>query len=51
MMDYLRLFLHMGGYAYYVWPAYLSVLTWLSVQWFLPWRRWRHHLQQSKTHE
>jgi heme exporter protein CcmD len=44
-LDQLLHFLHMGGYGFYVWGAYGSVLVFLLLQWFFPWRRWRRYLQ------
>lgn len=41
-------FLHMGGYGFYVWGSYASVLTFLLLQWFFPWRRWQRYLRQQK---
>jgi len=38
MTDFLN-FLHMGGYAFYVWTAYGSVFALLLLQWLRPWRR------------
>lgn len=49
MTDTLRNFFAMGGYAFYVWSAYGSVLTFLAVQWFLPWRRWRKYLREQNN--
>lgn len=43
-------FLHMGGYATYVWSAYSAVFIFLITQWFLPWRRWRNYLK-TFSHE
>jgi len=40
-------FFHMGGYGWYVWPAYGSVLTFLVAHWFFPWRRWKNYLHQQ----
>lgn len=47
-MNTLQHFFHMGGYALYVWPAYGSVLLYLAIQWFLPWRRWRQYLRRLR---
>jgi heme exporter protein CcmD len=40
-MNSLQHFLNMGGYAFYVWPAYGCAFVLLAVQWFIPWRRWQ----------
>ena len=48
MTETLMKFFNMGGYAFYVWSAYGSVLVFLMVQWFLPWKRWRNYLHQEK---
>lgn len=42
-------FFHMGGYAFYVWSAYISVGAFLFMQWLLPWRRWRKYLRTQNT--
>lgn len=39
-------FLHMGGYAFYVWTAYGSVLSLLFLQWIMPWRRFKRSLHE-----
>ena len=46
-------FLKMGGYAFYVWSAYGSVLIFLLIQWFMPWKRWQNYLrkQTQQVHE
>lgn len=45
-------FFHMGGYAWYVWSAYASVLALLAAQWIIPWRRWQQYLRgQAQSHE
>lgn len=41
-------FFHMGGYGLYVFSAYGSVIALLTVQWFLPWRRWRKYLREQQ---
>jgi heme exporter protein CcmD len=38
-------FLHMGGYAFYVWSAYGCTLAILFLQWLRPWLRWRKYLR------
>ena len=51
-MNTLLDFLHMGGYGFYVWGSYGSVLIFLLSQWFFPWRRWQRYLkQQNSSHE
>lgn len=45
-MNTITNFLHMGGYAFYVWTAYGSVMTFLFLQWFLPWRRWKKYINE-----
>jgi len=47
-MKTLTEFLHMGGYARYVWPAYASVLTVMLLQWLLPWRRWHRYVNTTR---
>jgi heme exporter protein CcmD len=42
-------FLQMGGYGWYVWGAYGTVLSSLAMQWFISWRRWQRH--HNKNHE
>jgi heme exporter protein CcmD len=39
-------FLHMGGYAFYVWTSYGSVMVLLFLQWFAPWRRWQRYINE-----
>lgn len=34
-------FLHMGGYAFYVFSAYGVVCFFLAFTWFSAWRRWQ----------
>ena len=34
-MESLKQFFNMGGYAFYVWSAYGSVLIFLALQWYL----------------
>lgn len=41
-------FINMGGYAFYVWLAYGSVLIILFIQWWLPWRRWKKYLKSKQ---
>lgn len=40
-METIKNFFYMGGYAFYVWSAYGSVLAFLAVQWYLA--RERNH--------
>ena len=47
-MKTLNEFLYMGGYAWYVWPAYASVLTILLLQWLLPWHRWHRYVNTMR---
>lgn len=42
-------FLHMHGYGFYIWSAYGCVLSFLLMQWFLPWRRWQKYLRKRHT--
>lgn len=46
MLNNLIQFFHMGGYAFYVWLSYGSVLTLLAIQWFIPWRRWQKYFRE-----
>lgn len=39
-------FLHMGGYAFYVWTSYGLVIGYLLLQWLLPWRRWKQFINE-----
>jgi heme exporter protein D len=48
MIDAIRQFFYMGGYAWYVWSAYALVFVFLFVQWLLPWRRWKKYLRDQK---
>jgi heme exporter protein D len=42
----------MGGYGKYVFSAYSSVMLFLLIQWFLPWRAWRRYVRaQNKKYE
>ena len=47
MINALQDFFYMNGHGIYVWSAYGSVLIFLVVQWFLPWRKWRQYLQRQ----
>jgi heme exporter protein D len=38
-------FFYMHGYGWYVFISYGCVLTFLLLQWLLPWRTWRQHLR------
>lgn len=49
MIDGLKHFLAMGGYGFYVFSAYLSVLVFLFVQWFIPWRRFRKYSHSTHS--
>lgn len=49
MLDALYDFFYMGGYGTYVFGAYGSVLIYLLIQWFIPWRRWQKFLREHKT--
>jgi heme exporter protein CcmD len=52
MTDTVLKFLHMGGYGFYVWISYGSVVAFLLAQWFMPWRRWQKYIREQKlTHE
>lgn len=48
-MDTLFSFFHMGGHGVYVFSAYGAVLTFLLVQWLIPWRRWRNYVRKQKA--
>jgi heme exporter protein D len=39
-------FLHMGGYAFYVFASYGCVLAFLFFQWLMPWRRWKKFINE-----
>lgn len=45
-MNTLMNFLHMGGYAFYVWASYGSVMTLLFLCWLMPWRRWQRYINE-----
>ena len=47
MTETLLNFFYMGGHGFYVWFSYGIVLTFLGMQWFLPWRRWRKYLREQ----
>jgi len=49
-MTELTNFFYMGGYGWYVWIAYGSVLSVLFMQWLIPWRRWKNSIR-NHTHE
>lgn len=48
-MNTLTDFFNMGGYAFYVWTAYGSVIAVLFLQWLIPWRKWRFFLKRQQT--
>jgi heme exporter protein D len=48
MINALKHFFDMGGYSFYVWTAYGSVGLYLFAQWYIPWRRWKKHLQHHQ---
>jgi heme exporter protein CcmD len=47
MIDELKHFFYMGGYSFYVWSAYGSVIAFLLLQWLLAEKRWQHYLHQQ----
>lgn len=47
-MQTLQTFFNMGGYAYYVWASYSSVILFLSWQAFKSWHQLR---KQATSHE
>jgi heme exporter protein CcmD len=49
MTNTLLKFLHMGGYGFYVWTSYASVIALLLAQWLMPWRRWQKYLRELKA--
>lgn len=49
MMTALHDFFHMGGYGFYVFSAYGSVIAFLIMQWFIPWKRWQNYLREQKN--
>ena len=51
MADTLQQFFYMHGHGVYVFSAYGCVLLFLALQWFIPWRRWRHAVQSRKNNE
>lgn len=51
MISKLHDFLYMSGYGYYVFSSYGLVMAMLAIQWFLPWRRWRHYKQEQEKYE
>jgi heme exporter protein CcmD len=48
MIEIVLNFLNMGGYGFYVWSAYGSVLTFLLIQWLIPWVRWQKYLHKRE---
>ncbi len=48
-MNTLLSFFSMGGYAWCVWSAYISVFALLFIQWFFPWRRWQKYLREQQS--
>jgi heme exporter protein CcmD len=50
MLEAILNFLHMGGYAFYVWSAYGSVFILLTIAWFIPWQRWRKYKDNHEYH-
>lgn len=48
MTNALIQFIKMGGYGSYVFSAYGIVFVFLSIQMFIPWRRWRRYLREQK---
>ena len=49
MLEALKRFFYMGGYGFYVWLSYSSVIAYLLIQWFIPWRRWFKFKQKYST--
>jgi heme exporter protein CcmD len=45
-MNVIMNFLNMGGYAFYVWTAYGSVIALLFLMWLMPWRRWQRYINE-----
>lgn len=45
-MNTLMHFFNMGGYAFYVWMSYGSVITILFLFWLMPWRRWQRYINE-----
>lgn len=44
-------FLHMGGYAPYVWASYALALIVVVVNWWQPWQRERETWRQLKRRQ
>ena len=49
MREALIQFFYMHGYGAFVFSAYGSVIVFLMIQWFLPWRRWKQYLRTLKS--
>ena len=49
MLNTLLTFFHMGGYGYYVWLSYGSVLAFLAWQLIVPWRQLRKYRREQHT--
>lgn len=47
MMNTLWQFFWMNGYGAYIWSAYGTVMIFMLLQWFIPWRRWKKYFKQS----
>lgn len=50
MLEAIKQFLMMGGYAFYVWSAYGCVLVFLAMQWLNAKRQWKK-LLRGLNHE
>lgn len=52
MIEVILNFFYMGGYGFYVFGAYGSVLIYLLIQWLIPWRRRQKFFREQKlNHE
>ncbi|OGT36052.1 MAG: heme exporter protein CcmD [Gammaproteobacteria bacterium RIFCSPHIGHO2_12_FULL_37_14] len=48
-MNILFDFFYMHGYGFYIFSAYGSVIIFLFIQWFLPWRRWKKYFRKQQS--
>ena len=51
MIETLSEFFSMHGYGWYVWTSYGIVVFALSIQWFIPNRRWKNYLQNKHSNK
>ncbi len=49
MLNTITSFFHMGGYGFYVWSSYGSVLAFLFMTWIVPYKQWRNYLRKESN--